>query len=54
MLTANVGHGQAVAEWGNASASAARASYPNLVAAIAIAIAESAASGQWPRPGPAP
>jgi hypothetical protein len=35
-------------------ASAARASYPNLVAAIAIAIAESAASGKWPRPGPAP
>ena len=30
-------------------ASAARASYPNLVAAIAIAIAEAAASGAWPR-----
>ena len=30
-------------------ASAARASYPNLVAAIAIAIAELAASGNWPR-----
>jgi hypothetical protein len=29
-------------------ASAARASYPNLVAAVAIAIAESAASGAWP------
>jgi hypothetical protein len=29
-------------------ASAARASYPNLVAAIAVAIAESAASGAWP------
>ena len=35
-------------------ASAARASYPNLVAAIAIAIAESAASGTWPRPGQGP
>jgi hypothetical protein len=32
-------------------ASAARASYPNLVAAIAVAIAESAASGTWPRLG---
>jgi predicted RNA-binding Zn ribbon-like protein len=30
-------------------ASAARASYPNLVAAIAIAIAESAADGTWLR-----
>jgi predicted RNA-binding Zn ribbon-like protein len=30
-------------------ASAARASYPNLVAAIAIAVAGSAASGAWPR-----
>jgi hypothetical protein len=30
-------------------ASAARASYPNIVAAIAIAIAESAAAGAWPR-----
>jgi predicted RNA-binding Zn ribbon-like protein len=30
-------------------ASAARASYPNLVAAVAIAIAESAASGTWLR-----
>ena len=30
-------------------ASAARASYPNLVAAIAIAIAEAAASGTWLR-----
>ena len=30
-------------------ASAARASYPNLVAALAIAIAEAAASGTWPR-----
>lgn len=30
-------------------ASAARASYPNLVAAVAIAIAGSAASGTWPR-----
>jgi predicted RNA-binding Zn ribbon-like protein len=30
-------------------ASAARASYPNLVAAIAIAIAGSAAAGTWPR-----
>jgi hypothetical protein len=29
-------------------ASAARASYPNLVAAIAIAIAETTASGTWP------
>jgi hypothetical protein len=29
-------------------ASAARASYPNLVALIAVAIAESAASGAWP------
>ena len=38
-------------------ASAARASYPNLVAAIAIAIAESAdprTSGKWPRPGQGP
>ena len=35
-------------------ASAARASYPNLVAAIAVAIAESAASGPWPRPGQGP
>ncbi len=30
-------------------ASAARASYPNLVAVLAIAIAEAAASGTWPR-----
>ena len=30
-------------------ASAARASYPNLVAAIAIAVAGLAASGAWPR-----
>jgi len=30
-------------------ASAARASYPNLVAAVAIAVARSAASGAWPR-----
>lgn len=30
-------------------ASAARTSYPNLVAAIAVAIAESAAAGTWPR-----
>ena len=30
-------------------ASAARASYPNLVAIVAIAIAGSAASGTWPR-----
>lgn len=30
-------------------ASAARASYPNIVAAIAIAIAEAAADGTWPR-----
>jgi predicted RNA-binding Zn ribbon-like protein len=29
-------------------ASAARASYPNLVAAIAVAVAESAAAGTWP------
>jgi len=35
-------------------ASAARASYPNLVAAIAVAIAESAASGTWPPAGPGP
>lgn len=31
-------------------ASAARASYPGIVAAIAIAIAESAAAGAWPPP----
>ena len=30
-------------------ASAARASYPNIVAAIAVAVAESAASGTWLR-----
>src|SRR5437762_7448722 len=30
-------------------ASAARSSYPNLVADIAVAIARSAASGTWPR-----
>jgi predicted RNA-binding Zn ribbon-like protein len=30
-------------------ASAARASYPNLVAAVAVAIAEAAAAGSWPR-----
>jgi predicted RNA-binding Zn ribbon-like protein len=30
-------------------ASAARASYPNLVAAIAVNVAESAAAGTWPR-----
>jgi predicted RNA-binding Zn ribbon-like protein len=30
-------------------ASAARASYPNLVAVVAIAVAESAGSGTWPR-----
>jgi predicted RNA-binding Zn ribbon-like protein len=30
-------------------ASAARSSYPNLVADIAVAIAGSAASGAWPR-----
>ena len=35
-------------------ASAARAIYPNLVAEIAIAMAESAASGTWPRPGQGP
>jgi hypothetical protein len=35
-------------------ASAARASYPNLVAAIAIAVAESADSDAWPRPGQGP
>jgi hypothetical protein len=33
-------------------ASAARASYPNLVAVVAIAIAESAASGAWNDDGP--
>jgi predicted RNA-binding Zn ribbon-like protein len=30
-------------------ASAARASYPHIVAAVAVAIAEAAASGTWPR-----
>jgi predicted RNA-binding Zn ribbon-like protein len=30
-------------------ASAARASYPSVVAAIAVAVAESAAAGTWPR-----
>jgi predicted RNA-binding Zn ribbon-like protein len=30
-------------------ATAARASYPSIVAAVAVAIAESAASGTWPR-----
>ena len=30
-------------------ASAARASYPNLVAAIAVAVADAAAAGTWPR-----
>jgi len=30
-------------------ASAARASYPNIVAAVAIAIADSAAAGTWRR-----
>jgi hypothetical protein len=35
-------------------ASAARASYPNLVAALAIAMAESAASATWPGPGRGP
>jgi hypothetical protein len=35
-------------------ASAARASYPNLVASIAIAVAESADSDAWPRPGHGP
>ena len=55
-LTKALADGRLVLSVGPAStvrlASAARASYPNLVAVIAIAIAESAASGTWPRPGP--
>jgi len=57
-LTKALADGRLVLTVGPAStvrlASAARASYPNLVAAIAIAMAESAASGTWPRPGPGP
>ena len=34
-------------------ASMARASYPSVVAAVAVAIAHAAYSGQWP-PGPRP
>jgi hypothetical protein len=55
-LTKALADGRLILSVGPAStvrlASAARASYPNLVAVIAIAIAESAASGTWPRPGP--
>jgi Putative stress-induced transcription regulator len=51
-LTRALAEGRLVLTVGPAStvrlASAARASYPNLVAAIAVAIAESAASGTWP------
>jgi hypothetical protein len=54
-LTKALADGRLVLVVGPAStvrlASAARASYPNLVAEIAIAMAESAASGTWPRPG---
>jgi hypothetical protein len=57
-LTKALADGRLVLVVGPAStvrlASAARASYPNLVAAIAIAMAESAASGTWPRPGQGP
>jgi Putative stress-induced transcription regulator len=57
-LTKALADGRLVLVVGPAStvrlASAARASYPNLVAAIAIAMAESAASGTWPRPGQRP
>ena len=57
-LTKALADGRLVLTVGSAStvrlASAARASYPNLVAAIAIAMAESATSGTWPRPGQGP
>lgn len=51
-LTRGLADGRMILTAGPAStvqlASAARASYPNVVAAIAIAIAGSAASGTWP------
>ena len=54
-LTKALADGRLILSVGPAStvrlASAARASYPNLVAEIAIAMAASAASGTWPRPG---
>jgi hypothetical protein len=57
-LTKALADGRLVLVVGPAStvrlASAARASYPNLVAVIAIAVAESAASGTWPSPGQGP
>jgi hypothetical protein len=57
-LTKALADGRLVLVVGPAStvrlASAARASYPNLVAEIAIAMAESAASGAWPRPSQGP
>ena len=57
-LTKALADGRLVLVVGPAStvrlASAARASYPNLVAAIAIAVAESADSDAWPRPGHGP
>ena len=51
-LTRALADGRLVLTMGPAGprlASAARASYPNLVAAVAIAIAGSAAAGTWPR-----
>jgi predicted RNA-binding Zn ribbon-like protein len=52
-LTRALSDGRLVVTVGPASAvqlaSAARASYPNMVAAIAVAIADSAAEGTWPR-----
>jgi predicted RNA-binding Zn ribbon-like protein len=52
-LTRALADGRVVVTLDQASAvhlaSAARASYPNLVAAIAVAVAESAAAGTWSR-----
>ncbi|MBV9383848.1 MAG: CGNR zinc finger domain-containing protein [Streptosporangiaceae bacterium] len=52
-LTKALADGRLVVTAGPAStvqlASAARASYPSIVAAVAVAIAESAAAGTWPR-----
>ena len=45
MLTANVGHGQAVAECGNASASAARARVPSAPPAKTAATSRRSALG---------
>ena len=52
MLTPNVGHGHAVAGWGNASASAARASVPSAPPAKIAAISCRSTRGSIRRAGP--